>query len=92
LSGSRKISPGGHFLPLKNGAIVILNEVKDLYLPEKRPDYSQTPHKETVMQVETCLFAGRCEEVLEFCLKALGAEVTMFLRYKETRDPDTCPT
>jgi uncharacterized glyoxalase superfamily protein PhnB len=34
-------------------------------------------------------FDGRCEEALEFYRRALGAEVTMLMRYKES--PDPCP-
>ena len=32
-------------------------------------------------------FNGRCEEALEFYRKALGAEVQMMLRYKESPEP-----
>ena len=32
-------------------------------------------------------FEGRCEEALEFYRKALGAEVTMLMRFKESPDP-----
>lgn len=36
------------------------------------------------MQVQNYLFFdGRCEEALEFYRRALGAEVTMLLRYKD---------
>jgi PhnB protein len=43
------------------------------------------------MQVEPYLFfEGRCEEALEFYRKALGAEVTMLMRYKESPDPGMC--
>jgi PhnB protein len=36
------------------------------------------------MQVQPYLFFdGRCEEALEFYKKALGAEVTMLMRYKD---------
>ena len=34
-------------------------------------------------------FDGRCEEALEFYKKALGAEVTMLMRYKDNPEPDT---
>ena len=33
------------------------------------------------------LFEGRCEEALEFYKKAVGAEVTMLLRYKDNPEP-----
>jgi PhnB protein len=37
------------------------------------------------MQVEPYLFFdGRCEEALQFYVKALGAEVTMLLRYRDS--------
>ncbi len=32
-------------------------------------------------------FEGRCEEALEFYRKALGAEVTMLMRYKDNPEP-----
>lgn len=44
------------------------------------------------MQLEPYLFfEGRCEEALEFYRKALGAEVTFLMRYKESPDPGMCP-
>ena len=44
------------------------------------------------MQVEPYLFfEGRCEEALDFYRRALGAEVTTLLRYKESPDPNMCP-
>lgn len=39
-------------------------------------------------------FDGRCEEALEFYRSALGAEVTMLMRFKESPEPmpaDMCP-
>lgn len=33
-------------------------------------------------------FGGRCEEALEFYRTALGAEVQMLMRYKESPDPN----
>ena len=40
------------------------------------------------MQVQPCLFFdGRCEEAVEFYRSALGAEVTMLMRFKD--NPDT---
>jgi PhnB protein len=40
------------------------------------------------MRVEPYLFFdGRCEEAIEFYKKALGAEVTMLMRMKESPDP-----
>jgi PhnB protein len=32
-------------------------------------------------------FDGRCEEAIEFYRRALGAEVTMLMRYKDSPDP-----
>ena len=47
------------------------------------------------MQVQPYLFFdGRCEEALEFYRAALGAEVTMLMRFKESPEPpppDMCP-
>ncbi|HEX4944326.1 MAG TPA: VOC family protein [Usitatibacteraceae bacterium] len=40
------------------------------------------------MQVQPYLFFdGRCEEAIEFYRKALGAEVTMLMRVKDSPDP-----
>jgi PhnB protein len=40
------------------------------------------------MKVEPYLFfEGRCEEAIEFYRRALGAEVTMLMRYKDSPDP-----
>ena len=40
------------------------------------------------MQIQAYLFfEGRCEEALEFYRKALGAEVTMLMRYKDNPEP-----
>jgi PhnB protein len=44
------------------------------------------------MQVQPYLFLdGRCEEALEFYRRALGAEVTFLMRFKESPEPDTVP-
>jgi PhnB protein len=43
------------------------------------------------MQVEPYLFfEGRCEEALEFYRGALGAEVTMLMRFKDSPEPGMC--
>jgi PhnB protein len=51
--------------------------------------------KEIAMQVQPYLFFdGRCEEALEFYRTALGAEVTMLMRFKDNPEPmpaDMCP-
>jgi PhnB protein len=40
------------------------------------------------MQIQPYLFFdGRCEEAVEFYCNALGAEVTMLMRYKDSPDP-----
>jgi PhnB protein len=36
-------------------------------------------------------FEGRCEEAVEFYRKALGAEVTALVRFKDSPDPGMCP-
>ncbi|CAI8937094.1 VOC family protein [Methylocaldum szegediense] len=36
-------------------------------------------------------FEGRCKEALDFYQRALGAEVTMLLRNKESPEPPACP-
>ncbi len=44
------------------------------------------------MQVQPYLFFdGRCEEAVEFYRKALGAEVTMLMRFKESPEPSMAP-
>ena len=44
------------------------------------------------MQVQPYLFFdGRCDEAVEFYRKALGAEVTMLMRFKDSPDPGMCP-
>ncbi len=41
------------------------------------------------MQVQPYLFFdGRCEEAIELYRKALGAEVTMLMRFKDSPEPD----
>ena len=45
------------------------------------------------MQVHPYLFFdGRCEEAIEFYKKALDAEVTGLMRFKESPDPATIPS
>lgn len=36
-------------------------------------------------------FDGRCEEALDFYRRALGAEVTMLMRFKESPEKEACP-
>ena len=44
------------------------------------------------MQIEPYLFFdGRCEEAIEFYRKALGAEVTMLIRFKDCPEPGMIP-
>jgi len=47
------------------------------------------------MRVEPYLFfEGRCEEAIDFYRKALGAEVTMLMRFKDSPEPPApgiCP-
>jgi PhnB protein len=44
------------------------------------------------MQIQPYLFfEGRCEEAIEFYRRALGAEVTMLMRFKDSPDPQTRP-
>lgn len=41
------------------------------------------------MNVQACInFAGRCEEALAFYKKAMGAEVTSMMRWKDSPEPD----
>jgi PhnB protein len=44
------------------------------------------------MLVEPYLFfEGHCEEALDFYSRALDAEVTTLMRFKESPDPNMCP-
>ena len=44
------------------------------------------------MQIQPYLFFdGRCEEAIEFYRGALGAEVTMLMRFKDSPEPPTSP-
>ena len=36
-------------------------------------------------------FEGRTEEALQFYVRAIGAEITVLMRYKESPDPASCP-
>jgi len=36
-------------------------------------------------------FEGRCDEAIEFYRQALGAEVTMLMRFKDSPDPEMAP-
>ena len=57
------------------------------------PCRAQVCNKEAVMQVEPYLFfEGRCEEALDFYHRSLGVEVTMLMRFKESPDPNMCPS
>jgi hypothetical protein len=48
-------------------------------------------HKKTRSIVQPYLaFEGRCEEALEFYRKAVGAEVTALVRFKDSPDPGMC--
>src|SRR5262249_19584511 len=54
------------------------------------PLYPYHPNfrKGETVQFQTYLnFDGCCEEALEFYRRALGAEVTMLLRYKDSPEP-----
>lgn len=43
------------------------------------------------LQIQPYLFFnGRCEEALAFYQRALGAEVTMLMRFKDSPDPTMC--
>jgi PhnB protein len=44
------------------------------------------------MQVQPYLFFdGRCEEAVEFYRRALGAELLMLMRFKDSPEPPQCP-
>jgi PhnB protein len=48
---------------------------------------SETKENPTMIVQPYLFFDGRCEEAVEFYNKALGAEVTMLMRYKDSPDP-----
>jgi PhnB protein len=50
------------------------------------------PTTPTAPRLEPYLFFdGRCEEAIGFYRRALGAEVTTMMRFKDSPDPATCP-
>jgi PhnB protein len=50
-----------------------------------------TTKSNPVQSLEPYLFfGGRCEEAIEFYRSALGAEVTMLMRFRESPEPGTC--
>jgi PhnB protein len=50
-----------------------------------------TAKSNPVQTVQSYLFFdGRCEEAIEFYRAALGAEVTMLSRFKDSPDPNMC--
>jgi PhnB protein len=50
-----------------------------------------TTKSSSVQTVQPYLFfEGRCEEAIEFYRSALGAEVTMLLRFKDSPEPGAC--
>lgn len=40
------------------------------------------------MHIQLYLFNGRCEEAFAFYQRALGAEVTALMRFKESPEPE----
>jgi PhnB protein len=49
-----------------------------------------TSRKDTIMHVQPYLFFdGRCEEAIDFYKKALGAEVEVMMRWKDSPDKST---
>lgn len=59
----------------------------DAYL-ERMPDRDGQSTRGNIMLIQPYLFFdGRCEEAIEFYRHALGAEVTMLMRYKDSPEP-----
>ena len=59
----------------------------DAYLA-KMPAGTGQLAQENILQIQPYLFFdGRCEEAIEFYHHALGAEVTMLMRYKDSPEP-----
>lgn len=52
-----------------------------------------TPPKTHAPIVQSYLFFdGRCEEAIDFYRSALGAELTMLMRFKDSPDSQACPS
>ena len=49
-----------------------------------------TPNKTNCAIQPYIFFAGRCEEAINFYKKALGAEVEMLMRFKDSPEPGGC--
>jgi PhnB protein len=62
---------------------------KDAPNRDKAP--AANPSEEDDMQVQPYLFFdGRCDEAIDFYKKALGAEVGMLMRWKDSPDKSMC--
>ena len=55
--------------------------------PTGRCDPVLTPGRHSMQILPYLFFDGRCEEAVEFYKQALGAEVQMLMRYKDSPDP-----
>ena len=53
------------------------------------PKHMNTPTDNRVIE-PYLFFNGRCDQALEFYRQALGAEVTMLMRFKESPEPAMC--
>ena len=58
--------------------------------PVHNPPKAMTAKTETRIVQPYLFFEGRCEEALNFYRTALGAEVTMLMRFKDSPDPGMC--
>ena len=55
------------------------------------PETMTTTKNNPVQNLQPYLsFDGRCEEAIEFYRSALGAEVTMLMRFRENPEPGMC--
>ena len=63
-----------------------MSTTKTAEMPRKTTSASPAAHR--ALQVQPYLFFnGRCEEAVEFYQRALGAEVKMLARYKDSPEP-----
>jgi PhnB protein len=58
--------------------------------PLREAPHMPTPNGGTFVQAYL-FFGGRCEEALDFYRDALGAEVEMLMRYRESPEPPQLP-
>ena len=56
-------------------------------LPEALKSEVMLPSNSNIVVQPYLFFGGRCEEAIEFYRSALGAELQMLMRFKESPEP-----